>query len=378
MKLKNNLWKFIVLVLVILGIAAGAFFIGRNNGKISAEKVFQEERDLNIRLKRAELEQIKLVDGPIYVIGHKAPDSDTVCSSIAYANLLRELGYDAQAAVQGPVNHETAYILETAGVEVPPLLEETAGKNIVLVDHSEYAQSADDLKDANIISIIDHHGVGSVTTGNQLIYDARPLGGTCTIIWMRYRDYGVEITPSIATLLLGGFLSDTANLRPTSATAADTEAYKALGAISDVKDLNAFYQEMYKASISYKGMSDEEIFRSDMKLYDTAGRSYAIAVVNAYDDAAAEDYAQRMKTLMPDLIEPLGVDMIIAQVSIYHDDISKTYLVGGNTLTDEVLAAAFPDRAVFDGTSYVLEPGISRKSVLVPAITEVLSAHPTE
>ena len=374
MNRKNNLWKIIVIVLVILCAAAGAFFLGKN----SAEKAFQAERELNIRLNRAELENLSLTDGPIYVMGHKSPDTDTVCSAIAYANLLRELGYDAQAVVQGSVNHETAYLLEKAGVDVPPVLEETAGKNVVLVDHSEYAQSADDLKDANIISIIDHHSVGSVTTGNQLIYDARPLGGTTTIIWMRYRNYGVEITPSIATLLLGGFLSDTGNLKAASATSADREALKTLSTIAGIKDMDAFYQEMYKASISYDGMSDEDIFRSDMKLYETAGRSYAIAVVNAYDDAAAEDYAQRMKAVMPDLTTELGVELIFAQVSIFHDDLSKTYLVGGNTVSEEVLAAAFPDRAVYDGTSYVLEPGISRKATLVPAITDVLNAHPTE
>lgn len=372
MKSKNNVWKIIVIVLVILCVGAGAFFLGKNR----AEKVFQAERELNIRLNRAELENLSLEDGPIYVIGHKSPDSDTVCSAIAYASLLREMGYDAQAAVQGPVNPETAYILEKAGFDVPPLLEETAGKNIVLVDHSEYAQSADDLNDANIISIIDHHGVGSVTTGNQLIYDARPLGATTTIIWMRYRNYGVEITPSAAGLLLGGLLSDTSNLK--SATDADREACKYLSELSGIKDMDAFYQEMYKASISYAGMSDEEIFRSDMKLYEAAGRSYAIAVVQAYADADAEDYAQRMKALMPDLTDDLGVELIFAQIAIYHDDLSKTYLVGGNTVSEEVLAAAFPETAVFDGTSYVLEPGISRRTTLVPAITDVLSSHPRE
>lgn len=45
---------------------------------------------------------------------------------------------------------------------------------------------------------------------------------------------------------------------------------------------------------------------------------------------------------------------------------------------DEVLKAAFGDRAVFDGTSYVLKPGISRKKEMVPAITDVLEASPKE
>lgn len=63
---------------------------------------------------------------------------------------------------------------------------------MILVDHSDYSQSAEGLNEANVISIIDHHGDGSVTTGNQLIYDARPLGSTATIIWIRYRNYGIE------------------------------------------------------------------------------------------------------------------------------------------------------------------------------------------
>ena len=81
-------------------------------------------------------------------------------------------------------------MLKTGGIDIPQLLEDASGCNMVLVAHSEYAQSVKGLKDANVITIIDHHGDGSVTTGNQLIYDARPLGSTATIIWLRYRNYG--------------------------------------------------------------------------------------------------------------------------------------------------------------------------------------------
>ena len=70
--------------------------------------------------------------------GHKSPDSDTVCSAILYASLLNQLGYEAKPAVLGPVNQETEYILQRAGVETPELLEDVSGLNIVLVDHSDY------------------------------------------------------------------------------------------------------------------------------------------------------------------------------------------------------------------------------------------------
>ena len=37
-------------------------------------------------------------NGPVYIIGHKSPDSDSVCTVIAYANLKRKLGVNAETA----------------------------------------------------------------------------------------------------------------------------------------------------------------------------------------------------------------------------------------------------------------------------------------
>ena len=48
-------------------------------------------------------------DGPVYVIGHKSPDSDTVCSAIAYARLLNLLGIEAEARITEDVNNDTAF-----------------------------------------------------------------------------------------------------------------------------------------------------------------------------------------------------------------------------------------------------------------------------
>ena len=73
-----------------------------------------------------------------------------------------------------------------------------------------------------------------------------------------------------------------------------------------------------------------------------------------------------------------GMDMAFAQISIFHDDLSVTYLVPSDPAAAEVIEAAFGDTAEFDGTSYILKPGISRKQVLVPAITDVLESHPKE
>ena len=72
------------------------------------------------------------------------------------------------------------------------------------------------------------------------------------------------------------------------------------------------------------------------------------------------------------------MNMLFSQITIFHDDISVTYLVPSNEADADVLETAFGDDAVFDGFSYRIEPGISRKKVLVPPITDVLESYPKE
>ena len=59
----------------------------------------------------------------IYVIGHKNPDTDSICSAIAYADLRQKVtGQVHEAKRAGHVNDETAYVLNRFGVEAPKLL----------------------------------------------------------------------------------------------------------------------------------------------------------------------------------------------------------------------------------------------------------------
>ena len=56
----------------------------------------------------------------VYVIGHRNPDTDSICSAIAYANLKNQVegnGYEAYRA--GNINGETRYVLDTFGIKDP-------------------------------------------------------------------------------------------------------------------------------------------------------------------------------------------------------------------------------------------------------------------
>lgn len=375
--MKQRKHWIILACIVILLVAAGAiggFFLGK-----SAEAArYQEEKDRLVLLNRAELEGLGEIEGTIYVTGHKTPDADSVCGSIAYATLLEKLGYDAVPVVLGGINSETTYILEAAEVTPPMLLEDASGLNIILIDHSDYSQSVEGLQDANILSIIDHHGDGTVMTGNPIVYDARPLGSTSTVILMRYLNYGIDIDKQTACLMMGAILSDTMNFKNNTTTSADHEAFRILSAIAGIADTEEFYRGMYMASISYEGMTEEEIYFSDYKEYKAGGRKYSIACINVYDDESAVAMAERMKAILPGARVSTGTDLAFVQITILHDDLAITYIVPSDEAADEIIRTAYGDRAVFDGTSYRLEPGISRKKELVPAITGILESYPKE
>jgi manganese-dependent inorganic pyrophosphatase len=60
---------------------------------------------------------------PLYVIGHKNPDTDAICAAIGYAAFLRATGRtEAMAACCGELSARTAWVLEQAKLEAPRLL----------------------------------------------------------------------------------------------------------------------------------------------------------------------------------------------------------------------------------------------------------------
>lgn len=337
----------------------------------------QDTLELLYKLNRESLEKINVDEGPIYVIGHKNPDSDTVCSAIAYARMLTLLGYEAEAAITGAVNEETAYILKEAGAEEPAILENAAEKNIFLVDHSEYTQAAEGMREAHIVGILDHHGIGSVTTGHQIAYEARPIGATATIVWMDYMNCGFDLDKTTATLLLGAILSDTTNLTGTTVTETDRQAVDSLAGLAGIEDVNGFYRELHAKALSYEGMSNEEILFSDYKEYEISGVSIGIGLINSIDEDSSRELAERMKSALSEASETKNVDLLYASVGIREDGMKIDYIIPCDEKSEQILKDAFPDFDEYDGTSYIFRNGLGRKTKFVPGLTDYFSSNGT-
>ena len=382
--MNNNSKKYLyIIVSLILAILVGvcAFNAGKNSGnpklQVQYDELLKKQEELQ-QLNRSSIEKMIKEDGPIYVIGHRSPDSDTVCTAIAYARFLNMLGYEAQPRINDKVNNETAFILKEAGVEVPEELIDASGLNIFLVDHSEYAQATEGMVDAHIVGVIDHHGVGTLQTGNQVVYEAKPIGATATIVWLDYLNYGLEIDKTTAHLLLGAVLSDTSNLSGSTTTKADAAAVKDLSVLAGIENVDEFYNKMHAEKISYKGMSNEEILFSDYKEYEAYGTKYGIGLVDSLNEESSKMLAEKMKEALKENFNKKDVDLMYASVGIREDGKKIDYIIPANELSESILKNAFPDYDEYDGTSYIFRSGLGRKTKFVPGLNEYLGAHPHE
>ena len=67
-------------------------------------------------------------ENKLYIFGHKKPDTDSITSAIALANLKNELGIKAEARVLGNPNNETKYVLEYFNIKCPRYLNDVKNK----------------------------------------------------------------------------------------------------------------------------------------------------------------------------------------------------------------------------------------------------------
>ncbi len=75
---------------------------------------------------------------PIIVIGHKNPDTDSVCSAVAYARFKTEvLGEEARAFRAGNINPQTQFVLSRFQVPSPPLLTDVYPKIADIMIHRD-------------------------------------------------------------------------------------------------------------------------------------------------------------------------------------------------------------------------------------------------
>ena len=233
------------------------------------------------------------------VVGHKNPDTDSIISAIAVADVMSKRGIPAKAIAQGAVTPETAFILDKFGMKAPEVVTSVAGQKVILVDHSDLPQAPADLKDAEVIAIVDHHKLGDVTTSSPLLMWVWPAGCTCTVIKGMYDFYGIEVPKNIAGGMLCAILSDTVIFKSPTTTDDDKKAVEALAKIAGVTDYKALGMDMFKVKSAVDGVSARDLVFRDYKDFEMNGKKVGIGQLEVIDlamlDKVKADLASEIK-----------------------------------------------------------------------------------
>ena len=306
----------------------------------------------------------------VLIFGHKNPDTDTICSAIAYANLKSELGVNAEPIRLGEINGETQYALNHFQVNVPRLVEKVAAEStqVILVDHNERQQSADDIDEVRILEVIDHHRIANFQTSDPLYYRAEPVGCTATILNKLYKENGVEIKKEIAGLMLSAIISDSLLFKSPTCTEQDIAAAHELAEIANV-DAEKYGLNMLKAGADLSDKTIDQLTSLDAKEFEMGNYKVVIAQVNAVD---TNDVLSRQKEIEESLTKQISdrqLDLFLFVVTDILTNDSVGLALGKMT---HAVETAF--NSTLDNNTVLLQGVVSRKKQIVPVLTDTLKS----
>jgi len=307
--------------------------------------------------------------GKVLIFGHKNPDTDTICSAIAYADLKKKLGFDVEAVRLGTVNAETQFALDKFQTAAPRLVETVAGETseVILVDHNERQQSVSDIDQVRVAEVIDHHRIANFETSGPLYYRAEPVGCTATILKKLYKEHDVAIERNIAGLMLSAIISDTLLFKSPTCTPQDVAAARELAEIAGV-DAESYGLEMLKAGANLSDKSIAELISLDSKEFSMGGAKVEIAQVNAVDTNDVLARQAELEDALNGIIAQKGLDLFLFVVTdiLNNDSIGVALGKAAGKVEEAYNVKLENNRAYLKGV-------VSRKSQIVPVLTEAFS-----
>jgi manganese-dependent inorganic pyrophosphatase len=302
----------------------------------------------------------------VYVFGHKNPDSDSIVGAISLSYLKNQVEDETYIpARQGDISAETEFILEKFGYadRVPELKTSVAGEKVFIVDSTDRAHFQDDIDDAIILGIADHHKLGDLQTDAPLEAWIRPIGCSNTVIYEMYNSYGVKVPKEIAGMMLLAILSDTVIFRSPTCTKVDTKAVKELAAIAGVEDYKKLAMEMFIVKSAVDGASARDLNTRDYKEFDMNGTKVGIGQLEMVDISVLEPREEELLEDMQKMKEEGGLHTVLILLTDIMKEGSKLLVVSD----DEAKIEKAFDIKLQDHKAW-LEGVLSRKKQVVPFV----------
>jgi manganese-dependent inorganic pyrophosphatase len=260
-------------------------------------------------------------------------------------------------------------VLDAEGLTVGILSKtdflKTVSRKLILVDHNELSQAVQGADEVEIIEIIDHHRIGSLTTMQPILFRNEPVGSTSTIVADCFFRQAVEMPREIAGLLLAGVVSDTLNLTSPTTTPRDVEILKKLEHLAQV-NARTFTEKLFASGSLLTLKSAPQAITTDCKEYREDGVTFSVAQI---EEVGFDQFWKRKSELLE------ALENYRQKRAYFFSSLLITDVTTQNSLLLAVGAEAFTDRIDYPK----LEPGIyelrdvvSRKKQLLPYLTHCL------
>ncbi|MBU2969975.1 manganese-dependent inorganic pyrophosphatase [Pseudoalteromonas sp. C2R02] len=304
---------------------------------------------------------------PAYVVGHKVPDSDSIVGAIALAYLKNAIGEEAIPSRLGELSPETQFILDKFGFEAPELKMSYAGESLYIVDHSDIALAPDDVAEATLLGIVDHHKLGDLTSDTPLECWIRPVGCSNTVIKMMYDFHNVEIPKDIAGMMMCAILSDTVIFKSPTCTTADIRCVEVLAEIAGITDYKELGMEMFKVKSAVLNTPMRDLVMRDFKNFNMNGTKVGIGQLEVIDLAIFDEMKPDLEADIAKLKQEEGQHTVLLLLTDIMKEGSELLVVSDDLSQIESAFAATTDNKVW------LDGVLSRKKQVVPPLEKVFA-----
>ncbi|MFV0294343.1 MAG: manganese-dependent inorganic pyrophosphatase [Paracoccus sp. (in: a-proteobacteria)] len=302
----------------------------------------------------------------ITVLAHKSPDTDATGSPMIWAWYLNEVRKTpARAVLQGQPNTEAVWMLSRWERGMPEIVTDLGeGDQVVICDTNNPAELPDNINNAEILEIIDHHMlVGGLKTRSPINITIRPLACTATIMHDLIGDDLAQAPDWVRGVMLTCILSDTLEFRSPTTTSHDRAVAEKLAAGLGI-NVSEYAAEMFAAKSDVSAFDDDELLRMDSKEFELDGKKLRVSVLETTAPQVLLDRKDALMAAMPVVAEADGADdVLLFIVDILNEE--ATLLIP-NDYVRQVAEASFDVKA--EGNTVVLPGIMSRKKQIIPAL----------
>lgn len=234
---------------------------------------------------------------------------------------------------------------------------------VILVDHNEVSQAVDNVVDAEVMEVIDHHRLGRPETMTPIYFRNQPVGCTSTIIYQMYRELGIEIPKHIAGLMCSAILSDTLMFRSPTCTVLDEMAAKELASIAEIDHVE-FAGNMFAAGSDFKNLSAEDILYQDFKKFELDDQVLGVGQITSMSAKELSEIKIKLSDYLESGHSSKDVDMILFMLTNIMEESTEMLCYGEGAC--ELMESAFGVKTVENAA--VVKSVVSRKKQVVPAL----------